>query len=106
MEKTVSNNKTNRPSFVNQIGISTNIFNNPETLLPLVNNLSANFSVLEIEFENTLKNIFQYDTATLNHWLEPILALKEKNQLTFSVHAPYVGRMTDIAASDTETRET
>lgn len=82
----------------NKIGFSTNIFDNPENIFPVLNNLCENFSTVEIELENGLKNIFNYDTEKKNDFFRNILDIKEKKNLNFTVHAPYLGPSTDISS--------
>lgn len=84
----------------NRIGISTNIFDNPLELHPLIEDLSQNFRVIEIEFENTLKKISTLNKNELESFIDKILEIKKQKKLYISIHAPYIGKSADIAADD------
>lgn len=84
--------------FEKKIGFSTNIFENPEDMESLTKKLGKHFSVIEVEFEHELKNIFHYTQKQQKQWIEKLLQVKHAHNLHFSVHAPYLGQETDIAA--------
>lgn len=100
----LSNINIENDDFKDHIGFSTNIFSNPEDICPFVEKIGAHFKVIEIEFENRLKNIFNYGTVQKMKLIDRLLSIKEKNALNFSVHGPYAGRSTDIASTNVDTR--
>jgi len=83
-----------------RIGISTNIFNNPENVMALVRDLATDFNVIELEFDNDLRNALEHTAQTRQRFIHDLLTIKTEHDLCFSVHAPYLGRATDIASSN------
>jgi sugar phosphate isomerase/epimerase len=92
-------------SIADSIGISTNIFKNPIQIFPLLEKLGNNFHTVEIELENTLKEVFDYDNSQKAIFFNKIAQIKAEKKLNFSVHGPYLGCTTDIAATDNDIRK-
>ncbi|MDR5836658.1 sugar phosphate isomerase/epimerase family protein [Caballeronia sp. LZ034LL] len=88
-----------------RIGISTNILDNSEYLFSSLEGLSERFRTVEIEFDNEARPYLMKPESEVNPELERVLALKESRGLYFSVHAPYIGRSTDISNPDEAQRE-
>ncbi|MGU7768612.1 sugar phosphate isomerase/epimerase family protein [Burkholderia sp. MR1-5-21] len=89
----------------NRIGISTNILDDSENLFSSLDLLSERFKTIEIEFDNEARSYFAKTESEVDREFERILALKEARGLYFSVHAPYIGRDTDISSPEDDRRE-
>lgn len=87
-----------------QIGISTNIFNNPKNILETIKTLSKDFSVIEIELDNSAKEILQDDQQSYAATVKAIRDFSEEQGLYLSVHAPYIGPDCDISSLDESIR--
>jgi sugar phosphate isomerase/epimerase len=89
-----------------QIGISTNIFNNPKNILKTIETLSKDFSVIEIELDNGAKEVLQEDEKSYIATVKSIRDFCKEHELYISVHAPYIGPDCDISSSDESVRRT
>jgi sugar phosphate isomerase/epimerase len=83
------------------VGISTNIFDNPEDINSLVMRYAAlGFKAIEVEIDNEARKILSYSTSDLDNVIKKLIDLKNNHSLSLSVHAPYIGRNTDIASKN------
>src|SRR6516225_8669039 len=87
-----------------QIGISTNIFDDPADMATLVRNLSESFTTIEIEMERNARKLFDERQDLWASQRRALLALKEERGLFYSMHGPYLGTDADLASSDKVTR--
>jgi sugar phosphate isomerase/epimerase len=88
-----------------RIGISTNILDDPGNLYESVLKLSEYFKVIEIEFDDEARTYLTMPEDVLGEEFERLIRLKEHKGLYYSVHAPYIGRDTDISDLDEARRE-
>jgi sugar phosphate isomerase/epimerase len=88
-----------------RIGISTNILDNSEHLFSSLDGLSERFKTIEIEFDDEARSYLAKPEVDVDREFERVLALKDTRSLYFSVHAPYIGRNTDISNPDEAQRE-
>ncbi|MBA3771587.1 MAG: sugar phosphate isomerase/epimerase [Ramlibacter sp.] len=100
-------NSTRQASSFNpdRIGISTNILDDPGNLQESLLKLSEHFKTIEIEFDNEARRYLTMPEASLADECERLMQLKKDRGLNFSVHAPYIGRDTDISNLDDAKRE-
>jgi len=87
------------------LGISTNIFRNPQNIPSTVILLSAKFSIIEIELEGKAKTVLASDSYYYSETTDHLNVLKEQKKLTYNVHAPYRGKQYDLCATDPVIRE-
>ncbi len=87
------------------IGISTNLFNNPENLVGTVSLLAQYFPVIEVELEHGAKQILSAAASEYDRTLKKLNQLRTANRLDLSVHSPYIGAECNLAANDENTRE-
>lgn len=92
-------------NFNEKIGISTNVMKNPENLTETLELLSENFKVVEIEFEQGIKNLLFYPLTELDKISSSLRGTAKNKNLVLSAHAPYLGTSADIAASDESVRK-
>lgn len=88
------------------LGISTNIFRNPENISNTVEMLSAEFAIIEIELEGKAKSILHGDSYNYSETTDSLNSLKEQKTLTYNVHAPYRGKQYDLCSADPAVKET
>src|SRR3990167_126727 len=94
----------NHVGYQDKIGISTNILHNPEHLLNTVSQLRRVSRTIEIEFDNAARKILDYDPKQLEKVISSLVQFKHDENLYFSVHAPYLGKSTDIASCNEDER--
>ncbi len=87
------------------IGISTNLFNNPENLVKTVSFLAQYFLVIELELEHGARQILSAGASEYDRTLKKLNQLRTSNHLDLSVHSPYIGAECNLAANDEDTRE-
>lgn len=80
-----------------QIGISTNVFDDPAEVAALVRRLSKSFSIIEIEIERAARRLFDERTDLWLTQRRELIDLREEHGLTYSLHTPYLGPRTDLA---------
>mgnify|MGYP000349662823 FL=1 len=89
----------------NKIGISTNIFKNPANISHVVREISNNFSIIEIEIEKDFRKALDNDMDYWNKQIYELAEIKKQKNLYFSLHAPYLGEMTDISSLNNDIRK-
>ncbi|HEU0199824.1 MAG TPA: sugar phosphate isomerase/epimerase family protein [Burkholderiaceae bacterium] len=88
-----------------RIGFSTNVFDNPADIVTTVQHIIEHFTDLEIELEDDAKDVLLAASAMEYRELTGKLArLLAHGNRQISVHAPYLARSTDLAASDESIR--
>lgn len=88
-----------------KIGISTNIFDNLLDIASLLEKLAKNgFNLIEVEFENAARQLLTSSGEQLYQAVESIRQVRDQYGLQLTVHAPYVGVSTDLAAEDEKQR--
>lgn len=88
-----------------KIGISTNIFHNPSNIIDIINYVSNDFKIIEIEFEQKLRKLYDNDIASWNLIKQQIIKKKTDEKICFTVHAPYLGDLADISNLDDNVRK-
>jgi sugar phosphate isomerase/epimerase len=88
----------------NQIGISTNIYDDPADMAALVRQLSTDFNIIEIEIERDVRRLIDDSPAQWAAQKRELIAMKKDRGLFYSMHGPYIGSEADISSSDEATR--
>lgn len=88
-----------------RIGISTNILHNPQDILGTVSYLSQSFSIIELELEHDARNLLNADLNEIETTIHKLNDLRKYKNLSYSVHAPYIGAGCNLAAEDEEVRQ-
>jgi sugar phosphate isomerase/epimerase len=88
----------------NQIGISTNIFDDPADMAGLVRHLSKSFTTVEIEMERDARRLFDEHPDLWAVQRRGLVKIKEEQGLFYSMHGPYLGADADLASQDKATR--
>ncbi|MDO6709018.1 sugar phosphate isomerase/epimerase family protein [Photobacterium sp. 1_MG-2023] len=88
----------------NKIGFSTNIYDNPADMVNLVDFITDDYKIVEIEFEKDFRVHLDENPSSWNEIKEKLKSIKSDKDISFSCHAPYLGVETDIANSDEITR--
>jgi sugar phosphate isomerase/epimerase len=93
-----------RFSYTN-IGVSTNLFNNPRDVVGLVRRLGLDFPVVEVEIENGVRKLLNESPSIYEATVEELNEIRVQQGLYLSVHAPYIGADCDLSAEDEEVRQ-
>ncbi len=87
--------------FVPRIGFSTNVFDNPADIAATAETILGHFADIEIELEDDAESVVyeanREEYRQLTARLRKVLSGAHRQ---ISVHAPYLARSTDLAATD------
>ena len=75
-------------NIANRIGISTNLFLEEDDCLGVIENLSRQFSFVEVELEGTFRD--QTDNVNNYEIADEIRKIATKNNTIINIHAPYI----------------
>jgi sugar phosphate isomerase/epimerase len=91
--------------FAPDIGFSTNVFDNPADIVTTVQHILDHFADIEIELEDDAKDVvLNASTMEYRELTGKLARLLAHGNRQISVHAPYLARSTDLAASDESIR--
>ncbi len=90
---------------VPRIGLSTKIFDNPEDIAVIAKIILDHFTDIEIELEDDAKSaVYESSNEEYRKLVARLRKTLPGGNRQISVHAPYLSRSTDLAASDKSVR--